>query len=213
MTGCLRPRPSVPATEHRYQYRVGAGDLLRVEVFREQALHEDVVVAPDGTFMFPLAGTITARDRTLSEVADAIAAGLRNAQQIVISNVTVQLKESKSAQVSVIGETARQLRIPFRESMTACDAILEAGGPQWPTAKTEDTRVIRGRLDDPTIIELDLEDVLVGGAKDVVLQPGDIVVVPAKHVTVFARWSQQLVSPIGAMVGAGMSATGRAAAP
>src|SRR5438045_1917695 len=83
-----------------------------------------------------------------------------------------------------------------RDSMGTADAIALAGGPQWAYAKTTDVRVIRGALTKPQVIPVNLWDVLAGDEKDVYLQPGDIVMVPAKYVTRFDRWITQALAPL-----------------
>ena len=119
--------------------------------------------------------------------------------------VTVTLRESHSAQVQVLGEIAKQGRVPYRDDLSVIQAIGEAGGPHWPTANMGSVRVVRGALDDPILFEVDVKNLLKAGEKDLYLEPGDIVVVPAKYVTRFARYIEQLLTPVG--VAAGVAGT------
>jgi polysaccharide export outer membrane protein len=199
-----------------YTYVVGAGDVLAIEVFDEPKLSHEVAVAPDGRITLPLLGQIEVTDRTLPQIADLVAARLVETETIpdpALAKVSVTLKESRSAQVQVWGEVGRQGAIPYRDRLSVVEAIGAVGGPHWGTANTEDVRIVRGALDDPLLIAVDLDNVLLAADKDVFLEPGDIVVVPEKWVTRFDRYLQQLLSPIRNVVGAGQQAAGLAVSP
>ncbi len=188
---------------------VGPGDLLAIEVWKEDELTNDkVVVTPDGYIDFPLTGSIEVMDRTLSEVADRLVDRLREFIQDPI--VTVELKESRSAQVQVYGEVKTQGPVPYRDRLSLVQAIGDAGGPEYRTAKFEAVHIVRGALDEPQLIALDLEYILEGVEKDVFLEPGDIVVVPPKYVTQFDRYVQQLLAPLAVASGTVGAAGGAA---
>ena len=44
-------------------YQLQPGDILRVEVIEDPTLNRDVLIAPDGRFAFPLAGSVQAGGR------------------------------------------------------------------------------------------------------------------------------------------------------
>lgn len=199
-----------------FAYRVGPGDVLSVEVYDEPLLQREVTVTPDGEITFPLAGQIHAAGRSLAEIADAVIARLVKSGRFATPsalNLSVTLRESRSARVHVFGEVGRQGAVPFREGLSVADALAESGGIDWRTAKLEDCRVIRGRLDRPAQIEVDLEDVFAAAEKDVYLAPGDMVIVPAKWVTRMDRYVQQLLSPVSSLVGTARQGAATAVAP
>ena len=51
-------------------YTVEPGDHLRVGVWKEVYLQQELLVRPDGGFSFPLAGDIKAGSRTVTEIRD-----------------------------------------------------------------------------------------------------------------------------------------------
>jgi protein involved in polysaccharide export with SLBB domain len=209
--GCADLYPVAPPRELApFVYRVGPGDILTVEVRNEPGLEQrEVTVTPDGHISFPMVdGTIDVADSTISEIAQA----LRTELLVVIRepSVTVTLRESRSAQVQVLGEIAVQGRVPYREDLSLIDAIGEAGGPLWATAKVSSVHVVRGVLDDPVLFEINLKKLLTGRERDIHLEPGDIVVVPAKGVTRFARYIQQLLTPVSVAAGTATGITGSA---
>jgi polysaccharide export outer membrane protein len=55
-------RPSAPWNEQ--EYRLGPGDKLRVEVYREAQLSQSLQVRPDGRITLPLIGDVPATGKT-----------------------------------------------------------------------------------------------------------------------------------------------------
>jgi len=206
LAGCSSPPPP-KAKASDYVYRVGPVDVLTIEVWNEPGLEErEVTVTPDGFVSFPMvSGTLEVSDMTLAEVAHA----LRDKLLAVLSDpiVTVTLRESRSAQVQMLGEIGQQGRVPYRKDLSLIEAIAEAGGLGWETAKLADVRVVRGALVDPVLLEVDLENLLDAEQKDIFLEPGDIVVVPAKWVTRYSRYMTQLLAPVAVAIGAASTAT------
>lgn len=205
-SGCGRENVIDAPPRQPYVYTVGPGDVLEIEIWKardsggkEEDLKRPVTVTPDGRISFPLVGSLDVGGKTVQQVAELVRARVKTT--LADPFVEVTLVESKSARIHVMGEVGKQGPIPFREGMSVAEAVSEAG-ILWPTAKTEDIVVLRGALERPTVIEYDLEDVIDGKAKDVYLRPGDIVVLPPKHVTVAARYLGQLLAPLGAITGA-----------
>jgi polysaccharide export outer membrane protein len=199
--GCVSAPPYRPPPKP-YTYVIGAGDILRIEVFREPALQHDVTVTPDGRISFPLVGSLAVQGSTIQAVADGVAAELVRREELKEPRVHVRLLESRSAQVQVMGEVLRQGPVPFRENMSVTDAVGTAGGPLLAFAKSQDVRVIRGSLDRPQLIAVDLDQVFDGKHPDCYLRPGDIVVVPTRWVTSWDRFISQLLTPLGTVSGA-----------
>lgn len=57
-------------------YRVQSGDRLSIEVLQDSDLNRNAVVLPDGRISFPLAGTVRARGRTVSQIQASLSAAL-----------------------------------------------------------------------------------------------------------------------------------------
>lgn len=205
--------PPTPPSESSYVYRVGPGDRLSIEVWNEPGLDKrEVTVTPDGEISFPLVtGTINVTDATLTDVATAVREKVLNVLNDPV--VTVTLLESVSAQVQVLGELKKQGRVAYRRNLTLIGALGESGGIDWANAKIGDIRVVRGALSNPLLYEVDLAALLKGKARDFLLEPGDIVVVPTKWVTRYARYMTQLLAPVGVAAGAASTASGVAYGP
>ena len=65
------PPPAAPtaAPEFTDEYRIGVGDELSINVWRNEDLSVDVPVRPDGKVSVPLAGDVMVGDKTPEEVA------------------------------------------------------------------------------------------------------------------------------------------------
>ena len=57
-------------------YAIQPGDSLQIEVLEDPALNRGVLVLPDGSVTFPMAGTIRAAGRTPDQVAAALRANM-----------------------------------------------------------------------------------------------------------------------------------------
>jgi polysaccharide export outer membrane protein len=205
LCGCVIARPlPPPPIKSPYTYVVGTGDVLDIEVWKEPDLQRVVVVSPDGKINFPIVGTIRVIDKTLAQIAEIVTVKIQDA--VVAPSVTVTLRESRSAQVQVVGEVQKQGTLLYHERMSVLDALQSSGGVEWATAKAEAIHIVRGSLDDPILITVDLEEVLEAAARNVFLEPGDIVVVPPKYITRFDRYVTQALSPIRNITTVGQTA-------
>jgi polysaccharide biosynthesis/export protein len=63
------------ATEAQ-DYRIRAGDTLRIEVLEDPTLNQEILVLPNGQIAFPLVGTLQAGGRTLDQVRTVLTSAL-----------------------------------------------------------------------------------------------------------------------------------------
>lgn len=124
------PADGVPATgiTGTRDYRVGALDLLTIDVFGLPELKRDVRVSASGDFSLPLAGTLHAQGLTLVELQGEIAKRLGE-KYLENPQVTVFVKEYVSQRVTVEGA----VRMPGVMSLSGRTSLLQvvamAGGP------------------------------------------------------------------------------------
>src|SRR5438067_10556766 len=96
--------PQIPASvkTEMAQYRVGAGDILQITVWREaEASVPNVVVRSDGRITLPLAKELDVAGLTPTEIEKAITERLANV--IKDADVSVVVKETKSQRVFLAG--------------------------------------------------------------------------------------------------------------
>ena len=171
--GC-EPAP-VTATD---EYRLGPGDKLRIEVYKDPQLSQSVQVRPDGKITLPLIGDLEATSRTPIELRDTITTSLK--EYVTNPTVTVIVVEALASQVYVMGEVTHPGTMQLHGPTTILQALAMAGGFK-EFANTKDVKVLRPRGGSNTSMEtlrFNYKDVLNGDAKPFYLRSGDTVIVP-----------------------------------
>jgi polysaccharide export outer membrane protein len=166
-----------PAAE-RPEYRIGPGDVLQVEVWKEpEASTSSATVRIDGVVSLALLGEVQAAGRTTAELRDALTE--KYGSLIRGARVIVLVKEVTSQRVYVIGEVRREGPIRLVAPLTVLQALAEAGGT---TDYAKRKRIYLLRISDNRRIVIPFDyDAVVRGQKmqqNVVLLPGDTIVVP-----------------------------------
>lgn len=104
-------------------------------------------------------------------------------ERVISPNAVLYTDALGERPVMVLGHVVRRGPIPFKEGMTAGDAVAAAGGPD-KMAKLQGARIDRlNRTSNQTTnLPVNLDSVIVGGRReqDVLLQPGDNVFVPER---------------------------------
>jgi polysaccharide export outer membrane protein len=164
-------------------YRIGAGDLLRITVYNQPDLLTEVEVSEGGTIGMPLAGDVPVADRTRGEAAKEISRKLEKGGFLKNANVTVRVLEYKSQQVAVLGEVAKPGRYPITRPTSVAELVGLAGGI---TAKGSTVVNVVQKSTDGTVkkMEVNINDQLSAGTsgKAILLRAGDTVYVPGSPV-------------------------------
>jgi polysaccharide export outer membrane protein len=159
-------------------YRIGAGDSLQIDVWKEpEASVQSVVVRPDGKITLPLIKEIYVLGLTPSELEKLVTAKL--AQLIRNADVTVVIKEIRSKKVYIVGAVNKIGPIPLLSQMTILQALAEAGG-LTDYAKKSKIYVLRSENGKQLKLTFDYSAVTKGEhmEQNIVLQPDDTIVVP-----------------------------------
>jgi polysaccharide export outer membrane protein len=157
------------------EYRLGPGDKLRVEVYREAQLSQSLQVRPDGKITLPLVGDIAAAGKTPIQLRDDLATSLK--EYVTNPVVTVIVQEATAAQVYVIGEVASPGTLVMQGPMTVLQALAQVGGLR-EFADRDDIRILRKTATGVRTIPFNYKKAVKGEIETVFLQPGDTVVVP-----------------------------------
>ncbi len=122
------PPPDVPKNSGApVGYRIGAGDVLQINVWRENEVSvQGIVVRPDGKVTLPLVKEVDVMGQTPAELEKNLAAKL--AQFINGADVTVVVREIHSKKVYMVGAVNRVGPIPLLSDLTVLQALAEAGG-------------------------------------------------------------------------------------
>lgn len=164
-------RLQVPAAD-----TLDIGDAVEVKVFGEPELGGAAKVRSDGTVALPLVGLVEVRGKTPEQAAAIIAEAyskgyLRNPQV----NVTVTAFNSK--RFYVLGAVNSPGVFPYEYDMNALRAVIMAGGFQQGASRNSVliTRQVNGR---EVRMEVPVDDIGQGRARNVPVFPGDIIYVP-----------------------------------
>lgn len=164
-------------------YRIGVGDDLQIQVWRNDDLSAKVPVRPDGKISSPLVGDIVAAGLTTQELAKAVTEKLST--YIRNPEVTVIVANPVSAdflrRVRVTGSVRTPVSVSYRQGMTALDIVLQAGGLTEFAApsKARLYRTVEGRT---KVYPIDLDAILKQGdlSTNYPLYPSDVVTVPER---------------------------------
>jgi polysaccharide export outer membrane protein len=164
-------------------YRIGVGDDLQIQVWRNEDLSARVPVRPDGKISSPLVGDIVAAGLTTQELSSALTAKLstyiRNPEVTVI--VTNPVSADFLRRVRVTGAVRTPVSVSYRQGMTALDIVLQAGGMTEFAApsKARLYRTVDGRT---KIYPIDLDAILKQGdlSTNYPLYPSDVLTVPER---------------------------------
>jgi polysaccharide export outer membrane protein len=156
-------------------YRIGPGDLLRVNVFGYPDLAGDVRVSQTGNITFPLIGAVPVAGLSPREVETQLSHDLASGHYIKRSQVTVLVVEYQSHRVAVMGEVAKPGQYPLVGTRRVLNLLADAGGVTTATAGYR-AMLIHA---DGTRIPLDLVAMMNGDQSDnPIVQPDDVIDVP-----------------------------------
>ncbi len=160
------------------EYTVGVGDILEVRILKPDTSTERVTVSPDGDISMAYIGSLKVKGLTISKIQQLIQTRLANGF-LKYPVVAVSLIESHSRNFTISGEINRPGTYPLGDNTTVLKAI-SIGGGFTRFGSSSKVKVLRPRKDRPGYmkIDVDVNKVMDGNAEaDIVLEPGDIVVV------------------------------------
>ena len=159
------------------EYRIGPEDVLHISVWQEEDLDRMVLVRPDGGISFPLAGDLQVSGRTPLEVQDEIKTRLQ--RFVPDAEVTVSVETVSGYTIFVLGEVNKPGQFTLGRYVDVLQALTLAGGT---TAFASEKNVtIRRRQDgEEVVLRFNYRDAKRGrrNGQNVILQSGDVVVVP-----------------------------------
>lgn len=158
------------------EYRLGAGDVVRISVFQNPDLSLEARVSDSGSISYPLLGAVALGGLTVAEAEQRIADGLRQGSFVRQPQVSLLVLQVRGSQVSVLGQVNRPGRYPIEAAELRLTELLALAGGIAPTGA--DTVVVVGvRNAQPVRLEVDVPGSFAAGgrSKDIVLQSGDTV--------------------------------------
>jgi polysaccharide biosynthesis/export protein len=159
-------------------FRIGAGDVLQIIVWKEiDASVPETVVRADGMISLPFVKEVEVAGLTPAEAEEMLSKKLY--RFIKDADVTVVTKQINSKKIYLIGAVRREGAIPIRSSMTVLQAIIEAGGLN-EYAKQRKIYILRKQDGKQVRLPFDYAAVIKGEhvEQNIVVQPDDSIVIP-----------------------------------
>lgn len=107
------------------EYRLGAADKLRVNVFGEEALTGEFIVGGSGKVSLPLIGEVQAAGLTIGQFQEEIAQALR---QGYINEPRVSAEVLNYRPFYILGEVNKPGEYPYTNNLTVLNAVATAEG-------------------------------------------------------------------------------------
>ena len=171
-------------------YRIGANDVIRIQVFGEDDLTVESKVSGEGKLNYPLLGMLQVEGRTIEELQQELAVRLA-AGYVRQPKVSVSIVRHRNFYVS--GEVKTPGGYPYEEGLTVQKALSIAGGFTEKAEKQalKVTRLTEGRVETLTI------------GPDDVIQPNDILMVATQNHKFYV--SGEVKNPGAYVYGEGLS--------
>ncbi|NGX17076.1 XrtA/PEP-CTERM system exopolysaccharide export protein [Wenzhouxiangella sp. XN24] len=172
------PDSALPAAET--DYIIAPGAVLNVFVWQHPDLSTTVPVRPDGKISTPLIEDMVAAGKTPTQLARDMEEVLaRFIRQPTVNVIMQTAAPSFQQQVRVVGQAANAQALPYSDGMTLLDVMIQVGG-LGEFAAGNRAKLVRRTTDGPVEINVRLDDLLNAGdmRQNVVIQPGDVIIIP-----------------------------------
>jgi protein involved in polysaccharide export with SLBB domain len=164
---------------------ISIGDQLTFRILEDEDPPVSLIITDSGQVQIPYVGNVVAVNKTpralALEVRQALEGRLYNKATVLIS---LEKRSVRSpGRVYLTGEVARQgpLELPGDERLTVSRAIIQAGG-FGDFANKRKVKLVRKTGTTQQIEIIDVAEIINKGRLDLdrVLQPGDVILVPAR---------------------------------
>ncbi len=166
------------AGDESNDYRLGAGDTMRVTVFKNPDLTTDVRVSESGVISFPLLGSVDLGGLTIAAAEKKIASMLMEQKFVQQPQVNIVMTQVRGNQVSVLGQVNRPGRYPLETFNThLSDMLALAGGATG--IGSDSVILVSIRNGKPFRKEIDIPSLFLGDNRkdDILVEGGDVIYV------------------------------------
>lgn len=168
--GCAdAPKAIAPSVAQVGDYRLGAGDGLRLIFYGEDKLNGEYQIASNGQVALPLIGEVDANGKTLLELQSAVRNAYAKGGYLLDPKVAVEILHYRP--FFVLGEVNAPGQYPFIPGMTVRQAIATAKGYTY-RAQQGTAMITRWREAGEAGYKL---------SPGTAVQPGDTIRIPERH--------------------------------
>lgn len=170
-----QPAPVGAVSGSTGEYRLGAGDAIKISVFQNPDMTLETRVSESGTISFPLLGLVRIGGLSVSDAEARIADGLKKGNFVKQPQVTILIVKVTGNQASVLGQVNQPGRYPLEVADTRLTDLLAnargvsvAGGDMMVLSGQRGGKPFRMEIDLPTLFGPN------GREQDVIVQNGDV---------------------------------------
>ena len=158
-------------------YLLGPEDVVKISVWKDEQLTQEVIVRPDGMISFPLVGDVAAAGRTVEDIRLELVKRLN--KFVPNPHVAVMATKLHSYKIYVTGRVNKPGEFLVGHYTDVLQALSLAGG-LTPFAAENDIKVMRREKGEQKMYPFRYGDVRKGRAleQNILLQRGDVVIVP-----------------------------------
>jgi polysaccharide biosynthesis/export protein len=192
----LPPADPVGQALGRPEYRLGPGDLVKLQVFQLPDLEREVRVDNAGRITLPLIGAVEAAGSSISQIESQVASRYRD-RYLQNPQVTLSLLESPNQQVTVGGAVEQTGIYPMGAPyLTLQQAVALAKGVS-NVADRRNVIVFRTVNGERVFARFDLVQIQQGKLKDPDIYGGDIIIVDRSGAQLLLRTLIELTPFVG----------------
>ena len=168
---------SQPSSRVIDAYLVQPGDVLQIMVWREPDMQAEVIVSPDGYFSMPLLGEINTDGKSVTQLRKELVTRIQTF--VPDADVTVMVKQALGNKIYVIGKVNRPGEYVLNRNVDVMQALSMAAGIA-KFADVDQVKILRRTAKTQQVLSFDYSQVEAGKRleQNIVLKPGDVVVVP-----------------------------------
>ncbi len=159
-------------------YRLGAGDIVRIVVFQNPDFTTEARISESGVVSYPLIGNVELGGLTITTAEKKIATLLKEGGFVQQPQVNIVLAQIRGSQVSVLGQVNRPGRFPLEVYNThVSDMLAIAGGI---AGQGSDSIILVGVRNGKNIRkEIDLVGLFLDDKRedDILVEGGDVIYV------------------------------------
>jgi polysaccharide export outer membrane protein len=148
-------------------YRLGAGDKMKITVYGEQDLSGEFLVSANGHVQFPLLGEVQATGSTAQELSKTLTAEL-GAKYLRNPRVSIEIENYRP--FYIIGEVNKPGEYPYESGLSLHGAVALGGGYTY-RANESDVYIRRVGSDGETSMRV---------TGQIKIYPGDVVRIPER---------------------------------
>ncbi|HMR69544.1 MAG TPA: polysaccharide export protein EpsE [Rubrivivax sp.] len=168
----------VAAAAAAAEYRLGAGDVVRISVYQMPDLALEARLSEAGVISYPLLGSIQLGGLSVPQAEKKLADGLRDGNFVKQPQVSLLVVQVRGNQASVLGQVNRPGRYPLEtaglrltELLATAGGVAANGADTVTLVGTRGGQPMRRVIDLPSLFRTD------GGGDDPVIHHGDAVYV------------------------------------